>query len=279
MRQRFIIIPFLLWAMCALLPVGAQSRQELLLLHTNDTHSRIEPTYGGEEENTLLGGVLRRKAFVDSVRQVEPSVLLLDAGDFCQGTPYFNLYKGEVEVEMMNALGYDVATIGNHEFDNGVEAMAKMLASAEFDIVASNYDVSGTPLAPLVKPYVVYNYNGVEVGVIGLCVDPKGLVAAENYKGVVYLDPATVANEMAENLRAKGVDMVIALSHLGHRGDVEVAKSSRGIDVIIGGHSHTALTTPERVKDLDGNEVVIGQNGGSGLTIGYMRVTLESENE
>ncbi len=276
MKQR-LILPLMLWGACTLFTLQAQ-QQELVLLHTNDTHSHIETSYGGEDGNTLLGGVLRRKALVDSIRQADPIVLLVDAGDFCQGTPYFNLYKGEVEIEMMNALGYNVATIGNHEFDNGVEAMAQMFEKAEFDIVAANYDVSNSPLAPLVKPYVVYNYDGIEVAFIGLCVEPKGLVATENYEGVIYLDPTTVANDVAAKLKAEGVDLIVGLSHLGHRSDVKLAENSRNIDIIIGGHSHTKLETPDRVVNLDGKEVVIGQNGGSGLTIGYMQVSLDPEN-
>lgn len=275
MKQR-LLTPFVLWVVCALLPIMAQ-QQELILLHTNDTHSHIEESYG-DDGSTLLGGVLRRKALVDSVRQANPFVLLVDAGDYCQGTPYFNLYKGEVEIEMMNALGYDVATIGNHEFDNGVEAMATMLERAEFDIVATNYDVSNTPLAPLVKPYVIYNYGDVEVAVIGLCVDPKGLIATENYEGVIYHNPTQVANEVAKRLKEEGVDLVVALSHLGYDSDVKLAENSRQVDIIIGGHSHTELKEPARVINLDGKGVMIGQNGKNGKTIGYMSVTLEPEN-
>lgn len=283
MKYPFARIVFLL-SLALLLCAPANGEKKLIIIHTNDTHSQIEPTDPAAAKNRDAGGILRRKAFIDSVRTVEKNVLLLDAGDFVQGTPYFNFYKGEIEVRMMNELGYDVATLGNHEFDNGVEALADMLKPAQFDVVQANYDVSNTPLKNKIKPYVIKKIDGVKVGIIGLSVDPKGLIAEKNAKGIIYNDPIQVANRLAAELKQKGVDLVVVLSHIGYEygdpkifSDRKLASESSDIDIIIGGHTHTWLPEVVKVKNAENRDVVIAQTGKSGLNIGYIEIILDEK--
>lgn len=254
--------------------------KRLVILHTNDTHSQIEP-------KDSLGGVLRRKAYIDEVRREngKDNVLLLDAGDFCQGTPYFNFYKGDIEVEMMNLMEYDAVTLGNHEFDNGVDALANLLKKAKFKVVSSNYDLSATPLAEKIDPWLMLEKGDVKVGIIGLNVNPEDLIAKENYEGVFYRDPIAVANQLAADLKNKGADVVIVLSHLGYEyentnkaSDLKLAKAARNIDIIIGGHSHTLLKEPVKVKAADGREILIGQLGKSGFYLGRIDLDLKKAN-
>lgn len=254
--------------------------KRLVILHTNDTHSQIEP-------KDSLGGVLRRKAYIDEVRREngKDNVLLLDAGDFCQGTPYFNFYKGDIEVEMMNLMEYDAVTLGNHEFDNGVDALANLLKKAKFKVVSSNYDLSTTPLSEKIDPWLMLEKGDVKVGVIGLNVNPEDLIAKENYEGVFYRDPIAIANQLAADLKNKGADVVIVLSHLGYEyentnkaSDLKLAKAARNIDIIIGGHSHTLLKEPVKVKAADGREILIGQLGKSGFYLGRIDLDLKKVN-
>lgn len=254
--------------------------KRLVILHTNDTHSQIEP-------KDSLGGVLRRKAYIDEVRREngKDNVLLLDAGDFCQGTPYFNFYKGDIEVEMMNLMEYDAVTLGNHEFDNGVDALANLLKKAKFKVVSSNYDLSTTPLSEKIDPWLMLEKGDVKVGVIGLNVNPEDLIAKENYEGVFYRDPIAIANQLAADLKNKGADVVIVLSHLGYEyentnkaSDLKLAKAARNIDIIIGGHSHTLLKEPVKVKAADGREILIGQLGKSGFYLGRIDLDLKKAN-
>lgn len=254
--------------------------KRLVILHTNDTHSQIEP-------KDSLGGVLRRKAYIDEVRREngKDNVLLLDAGDFCQGTPYFNFYKGDIEVEMMNLMEYDAVTLGNHEFDNGVDALANLLKKAKFKVVSSNYDLSTTPLSEKIDPWLMLEKGDVKVGIIGLNVNPEDLIAKENYEGVFYRDPIAIANQLAADLKNKGADVVIVLSHLGYEyentnkaSDLKLAKAARNIDIIIGGHSHTLLKEPVKVKAADGREILIGQLGKSGFYLGRIDLDLKKAN-
>lgn len=263
---------------------GAADSKRLIILHTNDTHSQLEPTSAQATKNPDMGGVVRRKAYIDEIRKKygEENVLLVDAGDFCQGTPYFNFFGGEAEVTMMNLMGYDAATLGNHEFDNGVDALARLLSRADFPVVSSNYQVEGTPLAPYLKSSVILRKGDVKVGIIGVTVDPEGLIASKNYEGVRYTDPVEAVNREAERLKKEGADVVIVLSHLGYEyddprkpSDVRLAKASRNIDAIIGGHSHTLLPEPVRIETADGREILVGQTGKSGLYIGYMELDLK----
>lgn len=250
----------------------------IVFIHTNDTHSQIEAISKNASKNADMGGVLRRKAFIDSVRVAEKNVILVDAGDYVQGTPYFNFFKGKAEIDLMNKMGYEIATLGNHEFDNGVEALAQMLTPAKFDIVSANYNVNNTPLNTLVKPYMIKEIDGVKIGIIGLCVDPKGLIDSKNCEGIIYKDPIKTANELAANLKKSGVDLIVILSHLGLEttpGDKELAAASKDIDIIIGGHSHTLLSEAIKVKNLSGKDVLIGQTGKSGLNIGLIKVKLK----
>ncbi|MDR1516620.1 MAG: metallophosphatase [Dysgonamonadaceae bacterium] len=251
-------------------------QKQIVILHTNDTHSRIEPLPLTDKSEPDKGGVVRRATFIDSVRRADKNVLLLDAGDFLQGTPYFNLFKGEVEVNAMNLLKYDVATIGNHEFDYGLETLAKVARQAKFPIVCCNYDFSGTPMEGLTKPYVIFHKNGIRIGVIGVGVQPKGLVASDNYKGMKYLPPEKIVNELALKLRKKNkCEMVICLTHIGYVEDIDLAKNTRNVDLIIGGHSHTYLKEPKWVKNLDGKEVMIHQTNGRGVYVGKIEVKFE----
>lgn len=273
------------------LPAGAGER--LVVLYTNDTHSQIEPL-DNTQKNADMGGVVRRKAIIDSIRAAEPHVLLVDAGDIVQGTPYFTLFKGKAEVTAMNIMGYNVCTFGNHEFDNGVEALAEMVRQSNADYVSANYDFSRTPLAGLVKPYVLKTFGKLKVGIFGLTVDPDGLIASDRCEGVQFTDPIEAANRTAAQLKKEGADLVIALSHLGYTKaneadrlvtDPELAAASADIDIIIGGHSHTLIDpkaidsqpdpkTPYRIKNRDGKEVIITQTGSTGAYFGKLTIEL-----
>lgn len=250
--------------------------QELIILHTNDTHSRIEPLPDTDRYNPDLGGVVRRAAYVDKTRKENKNVLLFDAGDFLQGTPYFNMFKGEVEVEAMNLLKYDAVTLGNHEFDYGMDVLEDIVKKAKFPIVSTNYDFSGTPINDYIKPYLVINKNGIRIGVIGVNVNPSGLIATSNYEGMKFNTPFEAANETAQMLRNHlKCDVVICLSHLGYTNDLKLAENTRNIDIIIGGHSHTFMNEPAFQKNLDGKEVLVYQTNGRGVYVGRIEVELQ----
>ncbi|HHU25903.1 MAG TPA: bifunctional metallophosphatase/5'-nucleotidase [Bacteroidales bacterium] len=254
------------------------AQQQLVILHTNDTHSRIEPLPETDRYTPGLGGVERRANYIDEVRRKNRQVLLFDAGDFLQGTPYFNLFKGEVEVKTMNLMKYDAVTLGNHEFDYGLEVLEKVVRMAHFPIVSTNYDFSETALAGLIRPYLILKKGGVRIGVMGINIQPQGLITANHYKGMKYLDPVTSANAMAKRLREEHrCDLVVCLSHLGYMADRELATETRGIDLIIGGHSHTHMTEPTVVNDLDDNEVIIFQTSGRGVNVGRIDVQLTKQ--
>ena len=266
------------YIICLLLTISfsAYSQKSLVILHTNDTHSRIEPL--PETDRTFPGrsGVERRAILIDQIRKENKNVLLFDAGDFLQGTPYFNLFKGEVEIKAMNLMGYDAVTLGNHEFDYGLEILEKVAREADFPIVSSNYDFSQTKLKKLIKPFIILKRGGVRIGVIGINIQPKGLIAADNYKGVKFMDPVKTANEMADLLLTKyKCDMIVCLSHLGYNGDLNLAESTRGIDLIIGGHSHTYLKEPSVRKNTDNKDVKIFQTNGRGIYVGRLNIELE----
>jgi 5'-nucleotidase len=251
-------------------------QKELVILHTNDTHSRIEPLPDTDRNFPGKGGVVRRATYIDQVRKENKNVLLFDAGDFLQGTPYFNLFKGEIEVEVMNQMGYDAATLGNHEFDYGLEVLEKVARLAKFPIVSSNYDFSETVLNGLIKPYIILKREGVKIGVIGIGIQPNGLIASNNYKGVKYLDPVKTANSMAQMLRSEhNCDMVICISHLGHNPDLNMAELTKGIDIIIGGHSHTFMKQPTLRKNIEENDVLVFQTNGRGIYVGRINLKFE----
>jgi 5'-nucleotidase len=261
------------------LTVGLQA-QNLILLHTNDTHSRIEPVPESDKYNPDLGGVVRRAAYVDKMRSENENVLLFDAGDFLQGTPYFNMFKGTVEIEAMNMLKYDAVTLGNHEFDYGMDVLVNLVKKADFPIVCTNYDFSDTEIADIIKPYHIIYKDGVKIGIVGANIDPKGLVASTHYEGMKFLPPTETINKTAEMLRNDyKVDMVICLSHMGIQSELKLAENTRNIDIIIGGHSHTFMQEPSIRNNLDGKEVLVFQTNGRGVYVGRIDVELNKVNQ
>lgn len=249
--------------------------QDLVILHTNDTHSNIEPVASGR--NKGLGGFQRRANFIQSVRDSIQNVLLLDAGDYNQGTPYFTLFKGEAEVMLYNAMGYDAVCLGNHEFDNGEKQLAERLAKAKYPTVCSNYDFSGSPLKDIIKPYVIIEKGGKKIGVLGLLLNLNGYVSESARSGIKYMDVLKIANKTARYLKnKKGCDIVIALTHLGYEheegslspSDTDLAANSTNIDIIVGGHTHTFLEHPVVVKNRSGKGVLVTQMGAAGVYVG-----------
>ncbi len=258
--------------------VCAQNEKQLIILHVNDTHSRIEPMPENDSRNPNQGGMGRNQAYIQSVRNENPDVLAFHAGDFVQGTPYFNMFKGEVEVALMNQTKFDAACIGNHEFDYGFPIMEKMFKQAKFPIIATNYDFSETPLKGLTKEYLIIKRNGLKIGVIGIGINPEGLVAKSNYEGMKFLSPIETANKMAVFLKKqKKCDLVICLSHLGYNPDVQFAKATSNIDIIIGAHTHTFMTNPYRTENSEGKTVIINQMGKSGIYVGRLDITLSEK--
>ena len=247
--------------------------QTLTILHTNDTHSQVEPLEDGKRD-AFCGGYARRMGFIAQERELAPHLLLFDAGDFSQGTPYFNFYHGRVEIEAMNRMEYDAIALGNHEFDNGVDTLAVVLRDAKFPIVCANYDVSNSALEGLVKPYTVLRRDGLRIGVFGLGTNPYSLITERNFYPLQYLDPIESAQRTADILKhKKRCDVVICLSHQGtHIKDIELAEKTRNIDVIIGGHTHKIVENM-MVNNLDGDSVLLAQSGKSGARIG--KITLQ----
>lgn len=265
--------------------VAAQTKK-ITIYHTNDTHSRIEPISSSSSSKFAnKGGYIRRATLLDSLRERTPDLLLFDSGDFSQGTPYYNFYQGEVEVRLMNLMQYDAATIGNHEFDFGLENMARLFSMAKFPIVCANYDFSGTVLEELVKPYAICYREGIKIGVFGLSPRLEGLVQASKCVGVNFLDPIKKANEIASFLKnEEECDVVICLSHLGFKSsaltavnDQILVEKTANIDLVLGGHSHTFLETPEILKNSKGEDVVVSQMGKNGVFLGKIEIMLTSE--
>jgi 5'-nucleotidase len=258
---------------------AAEPAGRITLLHTNDTHSRIEPFGPGNGNLSGKGGMARRAALVKQLRRELGPVLLLDAGDVFQGTPYFNRYKGLLDYRLMSMAGYDAGTLGNHDFDNGVEGLLAAMVEAKFPFVNCNLDMKGAPaLAKRVEPYIIREFPGVRVGITGACVAFKGLVTPKNSEGVVWQDPIESLRRVVKQLRPK-VDVLVLLSHLGHdtKGsqvdDLTVARLVPEIDVIIGGHSHTFLEEPVRVPNSRG-ETLIFQVGFGGVNLGRLDLTV-----
>lgn len=255
--------------------------KQLVVLHTNDTHSCVMPLNPNLADTAMAdrGGYLRRVSMINEERKQNPDLLLFDSGDFSQGSPYYSLFKGDVEVGLMNEMKYDAATIGNHEFDFGIDNMVRLFKMAKFPIVCANYDFTGTPLAGIVKPYTILYRKGVKIGVFGLCPELKGLVSTANYGCIKYEDPIAKGKEMAEFLKKKEkCDVVICLSHLGWNidgiDDTELVPGTRYIDLVLGGHSHTYFKDLEYLKNLDGKLVPIDQNGKSAIWVGKMVLDL-----
>ena len=257
--------------------------KRLTILHTNDTHSRIDPFPMDGSRNQGMGGVASRAALIKQIRSQEDYVLLLDAGDIFQGTPYFNIYKGEPEIKAMTAMGYDAATIGNHDFDAGMEALAMQLdRHASFPMIICNYDFSGTPMETKYQPYKIFRKGGLKIGVLGVGVELEGLVPENLYGKTKYLDPVQQANQTAAVLKAQNCDLIICLSHLGYRSgkmsDTILAPQTENIDLIIGGHSHTFLEKPDVVKNKKGEDILINQVGFAGLQLGCLDFSFEKRN-
>lgn len=259
--------------------------KKLTILHTNDVHSRLDPfpMDGGKLQG--LGGVAARAALVQQIRAEEENVLLLDAGDMWQGTPYFNLYKGEPEIKAMSMMGYDACTMGNHDFDAGIEGFARQLPHANFEVLVANYDFTDTPLEHKVKPYTIIKKGGLKIGLFGLGVELEGLVSAGAYGNTKYMDPLPVANHIAEHLKRKeNCDMVICLSHLGYEydrpkvSDKVLAKETAYIDVIIGGHTHTFLDEPVKIINRNGVETLVNQVGWGGVRLGRLDYVFSGKN-
>lgn len=248
---------------------------KLTILHTNDVHSRIEPFPMDGSKLQGLGGVARRSTLINKIRKEEKHVLLFDAGDMFQGTPYFNLFDGELELTLMSKLGYDAGTFGNHEFDNGIDGILKHFDKANFPFVTSNYDFSNTALAGKTKEYLILERGGIRIGVFGLGVNVEGLVDKKNYAGMKYLDPIAVANRIVPTLKNKHkCDIIICLSHLGYSyttdqiSDLKLAAATKDIDLIIGGHTHTYLEEPTRVLNTAGKETIVNQAATGGAILG-----------
>lgn len=275
-------IKVILFVLALLLPTLSVSAQKhLTILHTNDTHSCVMPlsVHLADTLQAGRGGFLRRIAMLKEERRKDPGLLLFDSGDFCQGSPYYTLFKGDVESGLMNMMHYDAGTIGNHEFDFGLENMARVFKRLNFPIVCANYRFHEYGLDKIVKPYVILKRNGLKIGVFGLSPRLDGLVDHKNYRSTEYLDPVKTAQEMADLLKTKHCDLVVCISHLGWEekgmGDQEVISHTRGIDLVLGGHSHTYFRQLRYVDNLDGKPVADDQNGKSGIYIGKMKITLE----
>jgi 5'-nucleotidase len=261
-----------------------ESPARLTILHTNDTHSRIDPFPMDGSRNQGLGGVARRAELVKQIRSREAHVLLLDAGDIFQGTPYFNIYKGEPEIKAMSAMGYDAATIGNHDFDAGLENLSyQVQRHASFPMVISNYDFNATPMEHQHQPYKIINKGRLKIGILGVGIELQGLVPESLYGKTKYLDPIQRANEVAAELKKKNCDLIICLSHLGYKYDSEpnrvndrvLARETSDIDLIIGGHTHSFMPEPEVIKNKKGDEVLINQVGWAGMQLGRLDFSFE----
>ncbi|MCL6461732.1 MAG: metallophosphatase [Flavobacterium micromati] len=265
---------------------GNTNIKQITVLHTNDVHSYIDPFPADHPRNANMGGVERRASLIESIRKENPNVLLLDAGDIFQGTPYFNYYGGELEFKLMSMMQYDASTIGNHDFDNGIEGLHAQLPHAKFDFISANYDFKNTVMDGFVKPYKIFNKNGIKVGVFGLGIALEGLVNKGMYKETVYNDPVETAQDMVRILKKENkCDIVICLSHLGYKYrddetkicDLRLAELTQDIDLIIGGHTHTFLDKPTISKNLIGKEVLVNQVGCYGINLGRIDFYLDND--
>ncbi len=275
------LLPFYLFTF---LPINtdAKKHKQLVILHTNDTHSTILPLNPNIDNKDIAGrgGFLRRINMIKEQRSQNPGLLLFDSGDFSQGSGYYTLFKGEVEIGLMNQMGYDAATIGNHEFDFGMDNMAKLFRMANFPIVCSNYDCTGTVLEGLVKPYIIINRDGVKIGVFALAPPLKGLVFDGNCEGITYLDPAETGQKYIDILRKQEkCDLVICISHLGWERseypDEKFLSLTEGCDLVLGGHTHTYMEKLEYTPDKNGKQIPVDQNGKHGVFIGKLILDLE----
>jgi len=255
--------------------------KKLTILHTNDTHSNIDPFPMNHAKYPGMGGVAKRAALVEKIRAEEEHVLLLDSGDIFQGTPYFNKYHGVLEMKLMSAMQYDASTMGNHDFDIGMDGFKNAQQHARFPFICSNYDFKNTVLEGATVPHLILQKGGLKIGILGLGVNLDGLAGDSNYRGMQYLDPVTVANQTAKTLKANNCDLVICLSHLGFEynsnqvSDKVLAAQTQNIDLILGGHTHTFLEKPLMTENLDKKPILINQTGWAGLFLGRIDIDFE----
>jgi 5'-nucleotidase len=259
--------------------------KKITILHTNDVHSHIDPFPADDPRNPNMGGVARRAALIQKIRKEDENVLLLDAGDIFQGTPYFNYYGGELEFKLMSMMQYDASTLGNHDFDNGIAGLYDQMPHAKFEFLSANYDFKNTRLEGMIKPYKIFNKKGIKVGVFGIGIELNGLVDKKNYLETVYNNPVETAQEMTHILKEENnCDLVICLSHLGYNyknepskiGDLQLAAATKDIDLIIGGHTHTFLDKPTIAKNSSGREVLVNQVGCYGINLGRIDFYFDS---
>lgn len=264
--------------------LNSKTEYKLTILHTNDQHSRIEPFDASDARNANKGGFARRATLIQQIRSKENNVLLLDSGDIFQGTPYFNFYGGELEFKLMSMMGYDASTMGNHDFDNGLEGFLKVLPNAKFPFITSNYDFSNTILDGKTEKYKIFNKNGIKVGIFGVGIELDGLVGKKQYKETQYLDPVEIAQHYADFLKNdKKCDLVICLSHIGYDyrdepnkiSDKLLAAKTDNIDLILGGHTHTFLPEPQTLTNKSGRNVLVNQVGFAGLLLGRIDFYLD----
>lgn len=260
---------------------NVKTTKSITILHTNDTHSNIDPFPENHSKYAGLGGVSKRFNLIQQIRKEEENVLLLDAGDIFQGTPYFNKYKGILEMKLMTEMGYDFATMGNHDFDIGLAGFKNAVQYTDVQFLCANYDFTNTILDGVTNPYAIKSIGGIRVGIFGIGVELKGLVPADNFAETIYLDPIEIANDTASILKKEGCDLIICLSHLGYSyedsqvSDLKLAEQTSGIHLIIGGHTHTFLERPSEVRNKIGELVLINQVGWGGINVG--RVDFEVE--
>ena len=281
MKRRYIVIFIVLLTSVT---VSAKKQKQLVILHTNDTHSTILPLNPNLDDQDLAGrgGFLRRINLIKEQRQQHPDLLLFDSGDFSQGSGYYTLFKGEVEIGLMNQMGYECSTIGNHEFDFGMDNMARIFKMAKFPIVCSNYDFTGTVLEGIVKPYITIRRGDVKIGVFALDPPLKGLVFDGNCEGITFLDPAEIGQKYIDLLRKQEkCDIVICISHLGWERSVypdEMFLSlTEGCDLVLGGHTHTYMPVLEFAPDKNGKQIPVDQNGKHGVFVGKLILNLEKK--
>lgn len=263
--------------------LGKNKDVKITILHTNDMHSHIEAFKYGR--NKGVGGMAQRATIIKKIRKEEKNVLLFDAGDIFQGTPYFNFYKGELEFKLMSEMQYDAATLGNHDFDNGLEGLKKQLPHAKFPFLIANYDFSNTILENEFQPYKIFKKDGIKIGVFGVGIELKNLVPEKLYGKTKYLDPVKIANKYAKKLKNKNCDLIICLSHLGFKydtekiSDIKLARNTKNIDLIIGGHTHTFLKTAIIEKNIEDQDVLINQVGFGGINIGKIDIHFKQNND
>lgn len=279
MKQLYILT-FLL---CFQLAAFSADKVKLVILHTNDTHSQIEPSEKSSLATSDMGGYARRMGVIEKIRSEEKNVLLFDAGDYSQGSPYFNFFNGRIEIDALNRMKYDAVTMGNHEFDNGIDTLAAIIQNLRVPLISSNYDVTNSVIRDFVKPWIVIKKAGLKIGVMALNVNPESLILESNIRDVNYIDPVEKAQEVSDYLKNKEkCDLIICLSHLGSDkdsksvNDFEIAAKTKFIDVIIGGHSHSMLENI-KTKNAEGRDVIIAQMAKSGFYLGRIDIQLSKK--